>query len=123
VAFGWVLLSLAIELRSELVGVDAVGPQSPSLDAAQRPGFRVRGGDTRCPHWQVAMGLSRPVVSAMAIWAGPMDGPLGAGSETGGPGVLEDPAGLLVLIGLCQHPDLNWFSKQLKSIHHTVSAQ
>ena len=109
-AFGWVLLSLAIELRSELVDVDAVGPQSPSLDAAQRPGFRVRGGDTRWASLPGCDGVGSPCCFGNGRLGGVMVGPLGAVSETGGPGVLEDPAGLLVLIGLCQHPDLNWFS-------------
>ena len=44
-------LSLAIEVRSELVGVDAAGPQSPSLDAAQRPGFRALVSDACVPRW------------------------------------------------------------------------
>jgi hypothetical protein len=44
-------LSLAIEVGSELVGVDAAGPQSPSFDAAQRPGFRALVSDACGPRW------------------------------------------------------------------------
>ena len=49
-----------------------------------------RQGDARCPRWQVAIGVARPVVSAMAAWAGAWTAAKGLSEKTGdGQGWLE----------------------------------